>query len=126
MGLFKRKPKPVMGREQALDMVLVRNSAIKAETGADGLMRIRYEVASRPWFGRLAERVGMWDGTPVKRTLELDELGSFVWGLIDDKRTVRDLAVLFVERYKVQPREAEVAVTEFIRQLGRRGLIALR
>jgi hypothetical protein len=125
MGLFKRKPKPVMNREQALNMVVVRNETVRSETGAGGLVRLHYEVASRPWFGRLAERVGMWDGSPVQRTLELDELGSFVWNTIDDKQTVRALSERFVQRYRVQTREAEVAVTEFLRQLGRRGLIAL-
>lgn len=114
-----------MSRQESLDMVPLKNMEAKVAVQENGRVLLTYEVAMRPWFGRLASKVGMWDGRPMTKQLELDEMGSFVWGLLDDTRTVRDIVALFVERYKVQHREAVLSVTEFIRLLGQRGLVGL-
>ncbi|WP_419785798.1 PqqD family protein [Pseudodesulfovibrio sp.] len=127
MGLFrKKKPAPVMPRGQALSMVPVRNRAVEEEPAGDGLVRLSYPLAIKPWFGKVADAVGLWDGRPMTKTVELDELGTFVWNLIDDSRSVRDIAEAFTKRYQVQPREAELSVTAFIRTIGQRGIIGLR
>jgi len=115
-----------MARQEALDMVPLRNMEAKAEVQENGLVLISYEVAVKPWFGRVASKVGLWDGRPMTRQLELDEIGSYVWGLFDGIRTVREIVALFTERYKVQRREAVLSVTEFIRMLGQRGLLGLK
>lgn len=127
MGWFKRRPpKPVMNREAALDMVPVRNRAVEEEPAGDGLVRLAYPLAVKPWFGRMADAVGLWDGRPMIKRVELDELGTFVWNRIDGRASVRDIARAFTERYKVQPREAELSVTAFLRTIGGRGIIGLR
>ena len=126
MALFKKKIVPSMTRQESLDMIPLRNMEARTEVRENGLVLITYEVAVRPWFGKLASKVGMWDGRPMTKQLELDEIGSFVWSLFDDARTVREVVDLFMERYKVQRREATLSVTEFIRMLGQRGLIGLR
>ncbi|WP_250645568.1 PqqD family protein [Salidesulfovibrio onnuriiensis] len=107
-------------------MVPLRNLEAEARVQDNGLVLIRYEVAVKPWFGRVASRVGLWDGRPMQKQLELDEIGSFVWGLFDERRTVREIVEVFMDRYKVQRREAVLSVTEFIRMLGQRGLVGLR
>jgi hypothetical protein len=53
-------------------------------------------------------------------------LGTEVWGLIDGNRSVRRIIEIFAETHQLQIREAEVAVSQFIRLLGQRGLIGLR
>lgn len=122
----KKRPEPTISRAQALRMVPVRNQAVEITELPDGLVRLAYPLAIKPWFGRLADKVGLWDGKPMTKTVELDEMGTFVWRHIDGERSVRDIAEAFTEAYEVQPREAELAVTAFIKTIGQRGIIGLK
>lgn len=127
MSWFKKsKPMPVIPRSEALNMVPVRNTEV-TETGLpDGLVELAYPLAVKPWFGRMAEKVGLWDKRPMIKRIELDEMGTFVWQHIDGTHSVRDIADAFVKRYEVQPREAELSVTAFIKTIGQRGIIGLK
>jgi hypothetical protein len=107
-------------------MVPVRNEAVAITELPGGLVRLAYPLAIKPWFGRLADKVGLWDGKPMTKTVELDEMGAFVWRHIDGGQSVRDIARAFAETYEVQPREAELAVTAFIKTIGQRGIIGLK
>ncbi len=107
-------------------MVPVRNRAVEETGQADGLVRLAYPLAVKPWFGRLADRVGLWDGKPMIKRVDLDEMGAFVWRRIDGERSVGDIAREFTEAYQVQLREAELAVTAFIKTIGQRGIIGLK
>lgn len=107
-------------------MVPVRNHAVEETPLDNGLVRLAYPLAVKPWFGRLAEKVGMWDRRPMTKRVELDEMGAFVWRRIDGERSVRRIAAEFTEAYGVQPREAELAVTTFIKTIGQRGIIGLK
>ncbi|MEZ7195878.1 PqqD family protein [Pseudodesulfovibrio karagichevae] len=122
----KKRPEPTISRAQALDMVPVRNEAVAVTELPGGLVQLAYPLAIKPWFGRLADKVGLWDGKPMTKTVELDEMGTFVWRHIDGTRSVRDIARAFTEAYEVQPREAELAVTAFIKTIGQRGIIGLK
>lgn len=112
-------------REAALAMRPVKNVEMTEEDHGETL-RLVYMVQMRPWFAGAAQRVGLWDGRPMQKTLELDGMGRAAWELMDGERTVGELATAFEERYGITRREAEMAMTAFIRELGRRGLIALR
>ena len=61
----------------------------------------------------------------IKKT-ELDRLGSAVWRLVDGRRSVGRISRMFAKEHQLLEREAEVAVTQFIRQLGQRGVIGLK
>ncbi|QGY39091.1 PqqD family peptide modification chaperone [Pseudodesulfovibrio cashew] len=122
----KRSPQPTVSRAEALGMVPVRNTEVEETPLDGGLIRLAYPLAVKPWFGRLADKVGLWDGRPMIKQLELDEMGSFVWQRIDGRRSVRAIAQALVEEYEVQPREAELSVTAFLKTLGQRGIIGLR
>ena len=56
---------------------------------------------------------------------QLDELGSQVWQMLDGTRTTADLIREFATAHKVSAQEAEQSITLFLRELGKRGLIAL-
>ena len=87
---------------------------------------MRYPLALKPWLTELARRFGSASaGAPPMRQLELDELGSLTWDLIDGERSVRGIIRLFARKTEVHPKEAEAAVTQFLRELGRRGIIAM-
>jgi len=60
-----------------------------------------------------------------RKKLQLDQMGSFVWRLIDGKKTVREIITVFAKEYKVTRQEAETAVTTFLKTLGQRGFIVL-
>ncbi|WP_084641414.1 PqqD family protein [Pseudodesulfovibrio hydrargyri] len=122
----KKRPEPTISRAEALRMVPMRNEAVAVTELPEGLVRLAYPLAVKPWFGRLADKVGLWDGSPMTKTVELDEMGTFVWRHIDGERSVRDIAEAFAETYQVQPRESELAVTAFIKTIGQRGIIGLK
>ena len=126
MRVFKKKPKgPTISRAEALNRIPVKNIQITEERLETGEVLIGYPVTIRPFFASLAKRFGGSENQVQIKKLQLDTLGSSVWDLLDGKRSVRQLIQIFAETHQLQPREAEVAVTQFIRELGRRGLIGL-
>lgn len=132
MGLFKRKKRigPAPGgpttREESLAYCPVRNRDVREEPQPGGVIRLVYPSALKPWFGELAQRFGKWDGRPMTKKLELDEMGALAWSLIDGGNTVRDIAQAFVKQYGLHPKEAELSVTAFLKELGSRGIIGLK
>lgn len=135
MWWFKRPEKklapaptaaPEFSRERSLSMRPARNSLVREETLASGVLRLHYLTSMKPWFSGIAKRMGAWDGKPLVKKLELDELGAFCWNLVDGKRSVHDLAQAMAGRYQLPPREAELAVAAFLRELGKRGIIGVR
>jgi len=122
----KKRPEPVISRVEALDMVPVKNRQVEEMPLPGGLIRLAYPLAVKPWFGRLAEKAGLWDKKPMIKQVELDEMGTFVWERIDGQRSVRGIAREFTRAYEVQSREAELAVTTFIKTIGQRGIIGLK
>ncbi len=126
----RKRRAPTITRGEALAARPVRNEAVDEEHRTDDadapVLRLVYAVRYKPWFGRLASKLGRWDERPMTRRLELDEMGTLVWRLIDGDRDVNAIIREFAAAYRLQPREAEVAVTTFIKQLGQRGVIVLR
>ncbi|WP_419784681.1 PqqD family protein [Maridesulfovibrio sp.] len=105
----------------------VKNRDIDETRMDSGLLMLSYPLRLKPLFADVAKRFGMWkDGSPPIKRLELDEMGTLVWDMIDGKNSVRKIAEEFAAKYQVLPREAEVATASFLRDLGKRGLIAFR
>ena len=126
MRVFKQKrKKPQISRTEALKCTPVISAQIVEDRLESGEIVIRYPVTIRPFFATVVKRFGGPDNYVQTKTLELDKLGSSVWDLLDGKRSIRQLIQIFAETHQLQFREAEVAVTQFIRELGRRGLIGL-
>ncbi len=74
----------------------------------------------------MARLFGSGSGPPRRGRLQLDLLGTSVWDQVDGRRSLARLAAGFAAAHRLEAKEAEVAVTRFIRELGRRGLIGLR
>ena len=127
MRVFKKKPKgPSISRVEALNRTPVKNRQISENRLETGEVVIHYAVAMRPFFTSLVKRLGGQEVQTQMKKLQLDELGTAVWNLIDGKRSVRQLVQMFAATHQLEAREAEVSVTQFIRELGRRGLIGMR
>lgn len=109
-------------RTDALQAIPVPVPGIRVAVTPDGLVRITHPAALRPWLKRL---LPVTLSAPM-RTLELDAMGTYVWNLMDGRTTAADLARSVAERYACLPAEAEQAVAMFLKQLGQRGIIALK
>jgi len=124
--LFRKHnaPEPV-SRSEALRCRPVKHPRISEETLEAGVVLVSYPLRTRPWIAKIARRLDPGPEKPVIKKLQLDEMGSAAWRLIDGRRTVSRIIREFSDAYQLHPKEAEVAVTLFLRDLGKRGIIGL-
>jgi hypothetical protein len=126
MKLFRKKPvAPRLSRREALDYKPAKSlqiSEIRLETGE---VVIEYPITVRPWIAAVAKRLGGLQDQRQTKKLQLDSMGTFVWDLVDGKRSVRTIVQIFAKTHRLEKKEAEVSVTGFIRHLGQRGLLGL-
>lgn len=124
--LFRKNsiPGPV-SRTDALKCRPVKHPRISEETLEAGVVLVSYPLRTRPWIARIARRLDPGPEKPVIKKLQLDEMGSAAWRLIDGRRTVARIIREFRDVYQLHHKEAEVSVTLFIRELGKRGIIGL-
>jgi Coenzyme PQQ synthesis protein D (PqqD) len=87
-------------KDEALAARPVVNEVVGVVTGDDGLIRLSYPPALPGWLVRLLPLARV---KSLRRTLELDAMGTFVWGSIDGQRSVRQLAELVTERRRGWP-----------------------
>ncbi len=114
-----------LDRLQALACTPIRNPEVSEESNADGTL-LRYPVEVKPWFQSIFKRLSSRDSNIIIRRLQLDPLGSSVWQMVDNKKTVAEIAEAFRKTHQLGTREAELSVTSFLKDLGKRGLIAMR
>ncbi len=127
MGVFKKKKKTAaLSRAEALNCIPAKSEEITETRSDSGAVLIFYPVRMRPWMEKMVRRMGGGAQKPVEKKLQLDELGTAVWELLDGVRSVRQVIKEFAEVYQLHPKEAEVAVTNFLHQLGKRGLVGLK
>ncbi len=127
MGLFrKKKQAATITREQALACTPVRNNVVSWERLESGGIQVEYVLVLKPFFVSILERFSPTQAEEPKRKLQLDEFGSQVWEMLDGSRTTADLIKDFASSHGMPSQEAEQSVTLFLRELGKRGLIALR
>ncbi len=117
---------PLSSREEALAFVPVKNQEIEQTRLESGDVILEYPATVRPFILKIMRRMGRKDPPIHKKKLQLDVLGTATWDMIDGERTVGQLVRTFADQYSLLPKEAETAVTQFIRELGKRGLIGLR
>ncbi len=60
------------------------------------------------------------------RKLHLDTLGTDAWNLVDGKSTVMGIIDAFATQHQLYHKEAEVSVTLFLRELGKRGILGMK
>jgi hypothetical protein len=127
MKVFRKKSKGGhVDRAAAFKFVPVKNIQITEERLESGEILIHYPVTMRPWIAGLVKRFSGSQDELRTKPLQLDQLGTEVWELIDGNRSIRRIIEMFAETHQLQIREAEVAVSQFVRLLGQRGLIGLR
>ena len=113
-------------RKQAFACVPVRNPQIVEQENERGELRLTYQVRIRPWFQNIVQKITGRSNDIIERKLQLDGLGSSVWQMINGQRRVEELITEFQGMHQLNHREAEISVTTFLKELGKRGLIAMR
>jgi hypothetical protein len=61
----------------------------------------------------------------MTKRVRLDEIGTYVIRQIDGVRTVKELVEAFASAYRVNRREAELCMAEFLKSLVQRNIIAI-
>lgn len=128
MRLFKKKrEKQTPTRTEALRCIPQKNGAANWRATEGGDILIEYPLDIRPFFLQLARRFAPKGEMPVPtRKLQLDRLGGMVWQMVDGEKNVGTIITEFAAASGLTLQEAELSVTAFFRQLGRRGLIYMR
>lgn len=127
MGWLPSKRRPTLvRRDEALGCTPVRNRHVRESRLASGELELQYPASAPPWAARIARWLGRPPDPARVGRLQLDALGTAVWGMIDGRRSLREIAAAFAAAHQLEPLEAQTAVVHFMRQLGRRGLIGLR
>ncbi len=118
------QPAAPLHRQQALSCIPIRNPEVEAEEQEEGLL-LSWPVEVKPWFQSIFKRFSRQQ-SHVTRKLQLDVLGSSVWQMVDNQHTVAEIVERFRTTHQLGSREAELAVTGFLKDLGKRELIAMR
>lgn len=128
MGL-KKKAQPTanthLARKQALACIPLANPEIKIKTKEEGIL-LEYEVEVKPWFRGIFKWTTGKESNIITKKLQLDAIGSAVWSMIDGKLSVKEIIDLFQRQHQLEPREAEISITHFFKDLGNRGLLAMK
>lgn len=126
MKRSKSKPgKPKLSRSEALGFRPVKSRHITEKRLGGHEVIIEYPITVKPWVSALLQRFGGRSEPVRTKKLQLDELGTAVWDMVDGQRSVREIVAEFADIHRLERKEAEVSVTHFLRMLGQRGLIGM-
>lgn len=122
-GLLERvglqKGQTPLTREQAFEARPVRNPRLKWRVNEDNCVEV-IVPRRKDTVGRI---LGFLFFVPESRPVTLDEVGSRVWHLCDGEHTVTQVARTLANEYRLARREVEVSLTEYLRMLGKRGMV---
>lgn len=119
LSLKLKKAGPALTREQAMQAWPVRNPALKVHVADDDLVTIELP-RRKDWMGGV---LGFLFSVPQAKPVQLDEVGSLVWNLCDGDHTVHDIVGALVNEYKLNRREVEVSLTQYLQTLAKRGMV---
>ena len=124
--MSKRKGKKVdMNREVAAAKLLSStphvNTAATVRSVAAGVI-VSVPVRRPGWLVPPISWILPW--RPMRR-VQLDEAGTAVLALCDGQRNVEQVIESFAQEHKLSFRESQLAVTQFLRDLLRRGIVAM-
>lgn len=92
------------------------------EAESEGIVTLKGPAELRGILGKLVARAS---SAPITKQYELEEIGSFVWSLIDGRRTVDSISKNLQTKYKMNRAEADASLEAFLKMLAERGLITL-
>ena len=127
------KPKASINQDQAqitrtesLACVPERSPTVNWNEEDDGEVVIEYPLPLKPFFISLARKFNKGEEQTLTKKLQLDSIGSTVWLMLDGSTDVKKIIKKVAPSAGLTLQEAEISVTTFLRELGRRGLIVLK
>lgn len=105
-------------RREVLQLRPLRNPALDWYEEEDRV--VLHIHRAQTWKTRL---LGVFFPLPEDRRVALDAIGTDVWRMLDGKATLGQIARAVANKYKLSPREAELSVQQFFKELGRRGYV---
>lgn len=118
---FLKLQPPEMDRQAALTLRPGRNSLLTWEKRENGDTLLTVPIQEEA--NRIKRAVTKWLRVPNERQVELDEVGGFVWELCDGSNTIEAIVQKTRRQYKMNRREAEVSVTQFLQTLHQKNYI---
>jgi hypothetical protein len=120
------KPGTTLTRTESLACIPEKSSAVEWSQQDNGEITIEYPLHLKPFFISLSKRFNKGVEQKLSKKLQLDAIGSRVWLLIDGTTDVKTIIKKMAPSTGLSLQEAEISVTTFLRELGRRGLILLK
>jgi len=111
---------PGLQRAEALQAVPLRNPAIEWEQQESGRVVLTIPLQFKPWM----KVVKLLAQIPDQKKVELDELGTDVWLWADGSATVETLVGKLAAEHKLNRREAEVSLLQFLQTLAKKRFMA--
>ncbi len=122
---LSKKQAKGLTRTEALASIPQRSPSVQWNILEDGDILIEYPLSIKPFFIQLTSRFQKGQGRIPTKKLQLDSMGSRVWQMFDGEKQVKTIIREVSEQSGLSLQEAEISVTSFLRQLGRRGLILM-
>ncbi len=119
---FGKKRQPSFTREQILNAIPLKNPSIEWEKDEQGQVVLTLKRRT-DWKTRL---LAVFFAVPNKRQIVLDEVGTLVWELCDGATSVKTITEQVRKRYKLNVKEAELSLGQFLKTLTQRGFIGLQ
>lgn len=117
--------KKQLNKTEALLCTPFHNEIAKWQILESGEILVEYPLPIKPFFKSILQRFSNKPiPTPTKK-LQLDEMGSLVWNMVDGKKNAKQIIKDFAVHYSITLQEAELSVTTFLLELGKRGLIGM-
>jgi len=127
MKLSKKGHKrPPLTRTESLACIPQKSPSVTWEILENGDIIVEYPLNIKPFFLQIAERFQKGRQQKLTKKLQLDNLGSMVWRIVDGERDIKTIIKQFAADTGISIQEAELSVTTFFRELGRRGLILMK
>jgi len=124
MGLDRFSKWVLGGRTAAPERLrlckILRNSAVTENASPNGLILSLPLATHGTGLAGFAARLAK---APLNRTYELEEVGAFVWSCCDGKQSFDSISKKLASTFKMGRLESEVALSEFVKMLARRGLV---
>ena len=117
----KKLQKPIRA-DSLLQAVPFANQAMEITRRPDGSTLVSVPIP-RPWY--LVPPLSWILPFSHQRRVEFDRLGSYVLEMCDGKRTVEAMIEKFADDHKLSFREAQLSVSDFLKKLLQRGIIAI-
>ncbi|PHR27100.1 MAG: PqqD family protein [Desulfotalea sp.] len=129
--LFKKKPaapqaKTTITRTESLACIPEKICTISWHKQENGEVIIEYPLPLKPFFISIARRFYKTEEPTLTKKLQLDSVGTKVWLLVDGSTDVKTIIKEIAPWTGLSLQEAELSVTTFLRELGRRGLIIIK